>query len=206
MLKLILVDPNVGVCQAWEKYFGDLPNIQIVNDYFENLPEFDCMVSAANSFGLMDGGVDAAITRFFRTQLVRCVQERILTDFRGEQPVGTSIIVETSHSQHPFLAHTPTMRVPMTIAHTDNVYLAMWAMLLTVQHHNDTNEQNIGTVACPGLGTATGHVPFREAERQMSLAHRNFLHPPQHIDWSFATERQVSVRFGCDEGSKFPTD
>src|SRR5438067_7389940 len=32
---------------------------------FERLPEFDCMVSAANSFGLMDGGVDAAIVRFF---------------------------------------------------------------------------------------------------------------------------------------------
>jgi len=50
------------------------------------------------------------------------VQERILQDYLGEQPVGTSIIVETGHHKHPFIAHTPTMRVPMPIATTDNVY------------------------------------------------------------------------------------
>ena len=205
-MKLILVDINSGVCQAWEDYFKDLPNIEIVNGYFESLREFDCMVSAANSFGLMDGGVDAAIIRFFGVQLMHRVQQKIIVEYMGEQPVGTSMIVETDATKHPFLAHTPTMRVPLTIAHTDNVYLAMWAMLRAIHHHNETDKQKINTIACPGLGTATGHVPYGEAARQMALAYRNYLNPPTRINWTYAAERQGSIRFGGDDGFKFPTD
>ena len=43
----------------------------------------------------MDGGVDLAITNFFGVDLMKRVQERILRDYLGEQPVGTSMIVET---------------------------------------------------------------------------------------------------------------
>ncbi len=130
--KLILVDPNPPICAAWRAQFEGLPAVEVVEGRFEELPQFDCMVSAGNSFGLMDGGVDAAITRFFGEQLMRRVQERILEEYLGEQPVGTSLIVETGNSKHPYLARTPTLRVPMAIARTDNVYYAMWAMLLAV--------------------------------------------------------------------------
>lgn len=128
--KIILVAPNAELCKNWEIYFQNLPNIEIVQGYFQNLPEFDCMVSAANSFGLMDGGVDLSIIDFFGQKLMGQVQHCIIQEYLGEQPVGTSLIVETQHPKHPFIAHTPTMRLPMPISHTDNVYVAMWAMLL----------------------------------------------------------------------------
>lgn len=193
-LKLILVDPNPALIQAFKESFENLPNVEIVHGFFEKLPYFDCMVSAANSFGLMDGGVDAAITRFFGSQLMIRVQDRILAEYLGEQPVGTSIIVETGQPEHPFIAHTPTMRVPMDISLTDNVYLAMWAMLIAVYRHNRENtQQPIRSVACPGLGTATGHVPYRVAARQMALAYKNFLNPPRTINWSYADERHLAV-------------
>ncbi len=54
-MKLILADPNPLLCTAFHEHFKELSNVEIINDYFENLPEFDCMVSAANSFGLMTG-------------------------------------------------------------------------------------------------------------------------------------------------------
>jgi len=203
-LKLILVDPQPELCDAFREYFKDLPNVEIANDYFENLSEFDCMVSAANSFGLMDGGVDFAIVEFFRNGLMRRVKERIIEEYFGEQPVGTSFIVETGHPTHPFVAHTPTMRVPMGIAHTDNVYLAMWAMLRAVSHHNKSGQRSINIVACPGLGTLTGGVPFREAARQMSMAYRNFLNPPSYIDWAFADRRQSQILYGGDMGLHIP--
>jgi O-acetyl-ADP-ribose deacetylase (regulator of RNase III) len=151
------------------------------------------MVSAANSFGLMDGGVDAAITEFFGVSLMARVQQRILDEYLGEQPVGTSLIVKTGHPQHPFIAHTPTMRVPMDISGTDKVYLAMWAMLLAVRVHNGGASRPIRIVACPGLGTGTGRVPYREAARQMALAYRHFLNPPRQIDWEMAGLRHVQV-------------
>src|SRR5438105_3721460 len=102
-LKLILVDPKLGLCDAFTASFEGLPNVEIVHGYFQQLPNFDCMVSAANSFGLMDGGVDAAIIDFFGSQLMFRVQERILSEYLGEQPVGTSMIVDTDHATHPFI-------------------------------------------------------------------------------------------------------
>ncbi len=194
-MNLILIDPNPLLCEAFKEYFSYLPNVEIVNNYFEWLPEFDCMVSAANSFGLMDGGVDAAIIRFFGHSLMERVQQRILEDYLGEQPVGTSLIVETHHPKHSFIAHTPTMRVPMAIAHTDRVYLAMWAMLLAVRRHNQNAEEKINIIACPGLGTGVGRVPHSEAARQMALAYVHFLYPPKYINVQLAIEIQEQIRY-----------
>ena len=205
-LSLILVDPNPALCHEWRKAFADFPAAQIVAGYFEELPAFDCLVSPANSFGMMDGGVDGAIIHFFGVPLMRRVQRMIVEDFLGEQPVGTSVIVATGHAKHPYLAHTPTMRVPMPIARTAYVYTAMWAMLLAVRAHNRSFEasgrgaERIGAVACPGLGTGTGRVPFAEAARQMALAYQHSLAPPAGISWGFASARQDAVRFGGDLG------
>ncbi|MDZ8263591.1 macro domain-containing protein [Nostoc sp. ChiQUE01b] len=192
-MKLILVAPDSLLCAAFQQHFNYLPNVEIVNNYFEWLPDFDCVVSPANSFGMMDGGIDAAIIRFFGHSLMARVQQRILEDYLGEQPVGTSMIVETRHYKHPFLAHTPTMRVPMIIAGTDISYIAMWAMLLAVRHHNQHAKQKINTIACPGLGTGIGRVPYTEAARQMALAYDHFLYPPKHLNCIVAAERQLQI-------------
>lgn len=199
-INLILVDMNLELVREWRTQFSGLPNVDIVQGGFQELSTFDCMVSPANSFGIMDGGVDAAITRFFGYSLMDAVQRRIRDEFLGEQPVGTSIIVETGHDKHPFLAHTPTMRIPMPIARTDYVYAAMWAMLCAVHRHNLGADRRIQTVACPGLGTGTGRMPMQEAARQMALAYRCCLNPPASITWRFATERQTAVGRGGDLG------
>src|SRR5215472_3241869 len=148
--RLILVDPKRELCQCWKQQFRGLSHVEIVNGRFEELEEFDCMVSAANSFGLIDGGVDLAIICYFGVELMDRVQEKIIRDYLGEQPVGTSVIVETGNAKHPFIAHTPTMRVPMTIASTDYVFAAMWAMLVAVHQHNRQAERKISSIACPG--------------------------------------------------------
>jgi len=199
-IKLVLVDPNPSLCWEWRQQFAELSDVEVVDGPFEQLETFDCLVSPANSFGLMDGGVDGAIIRYFGDALMHRVQQMIVDEFLGEQPIGTSVIVETGHPKHPFLAHTPTMRIPMAISRTDYVYTAMWAMLLAVRKHNRTAIQRIETIACPGLGTGTGRVPFPEAARQMALAYRHFLAPPDHIHWSFASERQNAIRLGGDLG------
>lgn len=55
-ITLVLVDPFKPLIDAWQDYFADLPRVEIIHGYFEKVDEYDCMVSAANSFGLMDGG------------------------------------------------------------------------------------------------------------------------------------------------------
>lgn len=202
--RLILVDRSPDVAQALTAAFAPWPEVEAVCGVFEELPAFDCLVSAANGFGLMDGGIDGAITAFFGRDLQNRVQAHILREFRGEQPVGTSFLIETGDARHPWLAHTPTMRLPQAISRTDNVYKAMAAALRTVWRHNRTAETPIATLACPGLGTATGRVPPREAARQMALAWRWFLNPPERITWDLAEARQIEVRYGGDDGLRFP--
>ena len=61
VLNLILVAPDVSLAIAFKEAFSYLSNVEVVNDYFECLKDYDCLVSPGNSFGMMDGGIDAAI-------------------------------------------------------------------------------------------------------------------------------------------------
>ena len=204
---LVLIGPGEELCAEWRKAFDGLPDVEVVRGRFEDLRDFDCMVSAGNSFGLMDGGVDAAITRFFGPELMQRVQRVILDDWLGEQPVGTSLIVETRHPRHPFVAHTPTMRHPMTIAKMDYPYLAMRAALMAARRHNGNSAAvPIRRLACPGLGTGTGRVPPAEAARQMALAYKSVLDPPSRLDWDLASRRHREVGFFGDLGLLFPSE
>ncbi|EAX9772495.1 phage tail protein, partial [Salmonella enterica] len=83
MIKLILSAPVPAMAAAFEHSFQNTENVEIIPEPFETIPEFDCMVSAANSFGLMDGGVDAAITAYFGSQLQERVQQNIIREYLG---------------------------------------------------------------------------------------------------------------------------
>lgn len=192
-MKLILVAPNADLDAAFRTHFHYLPDVTVVNERFEWITSYDCLVSPGNYFGMMDGGIDAAIISYFGQSLMDRVQEYIFNNYLGEQPVGTSFIVETAHPQYPFLAHTPTMTVPMAIAGTDIPYVAMRAMLLAVRNHNHREVKKISTVACPGLGTGIGRVPYQEAARQMALAYESFLYPPKHLNCFVAASRQLKI-------------
>lgn len=184
--------------------FRSHPEVQVVCGRFEDLPSFDCVVTAGNSFGLMDAGMDLAVVRFFGRHVMERIQKQILEDFLGEQPVGTCIIVSTDQAAHPFVAHSPTMRVPMNIQSTDHVYLAMWAALTAVHRQNRSTNPHIDSLACPGLGTGTGAVDPIEASLQLRLAYEHFKRPPQFINPSVAQERHERVYYGGHWGFANP--
>ncbi|KAJ3182979.1 hypothetical protein HDU87_007401 [Geranomyces variabilis] len=123
--------------------------------------DFDCIVSPANSFGLMDGGADWAISYHLAggpEGLVAHVQRAILNKFAGQQPVASSFIIdveevvrsylrtpgnhfraagETNVKLPRFLAHTPTMRTPQKLGPSTTVpYDAMWSTLVAIREHN----------------------------------------------------------------------
>jgi O-acetyl-ADP-ribose deacetylase (regulator of RNase III) len=181
-----------------------VPSIEIHQGRFEDLPVYDCVATAGNSFGLMDAGMDLAVVKFFGTQLMELIQKRILEDYLGEQPVGTCIIVPSGHSSHPYVAHAPTMRIPMNISGTDHVYLATWAVLTAVHRHNRDSALKIRILACPAFGTGTGGVQPLEAGVQMRLAYEHFRRPPQHINPSVAQGRQDRVHYGGRWGFQNP--
>ncbi len=125
----------------------------------------------AETFGLMDGGVDAAITAYFGSQLQERVQQNIIREYLGEQPVGTAFVIETGNSKHPWLVHAPTMRVPLIIDGTDAVYNATRAALLAIFQHNKSagEDRKITSVALPAMGAGCGQVPPDSVARQIVL-------------------------------------
>lgn len=204
--KLILSAVSQDLFEAFKKHFAKFPQVEVVFKRFEDT-EFDCVVSAANSFGLMDGGVDQCITDYFGIQMMKRVQQEVLKQYYGEQPVGTSMIVRGNEAVVPgvknkYVAHTPTMRIPMDINKTSYVYSAMKAMLIAVEKHNqnyfenggNSDDTKIETVVCPGLGTNAGRVPAEEAAKMMSLALYHFLNPPTAISWYYATQRHAEIQ------------
>lgn len=184
-----MCDTDNWLCDEWHKYFDDMPEIKIINNCvdLENM-NYDCVVSPANSFGIMDGGFDLALVNYFGHELMKRVQDKIRAEYAGEQPVGTCLIVETGNKKHPYLAHTPTMRIPRIIKEYDTIYNAMRAMLLEVRKYPD-----IKTVLCTGLGTATGKVPPAVAAKQMYMAYQSVIQPPQQIDWDTAVNIEQNL-------------
>ncbi|MDM9582285.1 hypothetical protein [Nostoc sp. GT001] len=53
-------------------------------------------------------------------------------------------------------------------------------------------------IACPGLGTGIGRVPYTEVAKQMALAYDHFLYPPKHLNCIVAAERQLQIWEGGD--------
>lgn len=189
-MQLILVDRSSDLCRAWTRVFAGT-DVQIVHGDFTSVPEYDCVVSPANSFGLMDGGFDQALTEYFGPRLQQEVQRRIRDQYLGEQPVGTCLMVATPSDHHPWIAHAPTMRVPMSVATTENAYLAMRAVLVAAHHHNyQRTNYRIETLLCPGLATATGRMPVLEAARQMRAAYDSVQDVPSELNWQVADEFQ----------------
>ncbi len=203
-MQLVLVDRSKEFCDAVRGQFRAHPEVQIAHGRFEDLPSFDCVVTAGNSFGLMDAGMDLAVVRFFGRRVMERIQKLILDDYLGEQPVGTCIVVPTDHAAHPYVAHAPTMRVPMNIRGTDHVYLALWATLIAVHRHNRSESRTIDSLACPGLGTGTGGMDPLEAALQLRLAYEHYQRPPQFLNPSLAQQRQERVYYGGHWGFTQP--
>lgn len=169
MLKIHLRDINNEITSAWELVFAGLPDVQVSCGNILERPA-DAIVSPANSFGFMDGGIDAAFVGYFGAALEDSLRAVINEQHYGELPVGQAIVHSTQHANIPFLVCAPTMRVPGEISDTVNVYLAFRAALIAVTSHNRKGA-SIRTLLVPGMGTGIGQVPVGRAARQMRHAY-----------------------------------
>lgn len=197
-IDLWLIHPEAEMCDAFRDRFDGLPRVRVMQSRFEDLPPHDCFVTAANAFGIMNAGIDAAVIRFHGNDLMRRVQYRVLDEYLGEQPIGTSFIQPTGTPNYPYIAHSPTMRVPGSIAGTDKVYAATWASLIAVYRHKAQGPADIESVVFPAMGAGFGGVPFDEVARQMSVAYRHYLSPPHRMDWDMVADRQRAIHYDGD--------
>ncbi len=157
-------------------------DVVLVNDSFQSFMtknKVQCVVSPANAFGLMDGGYDLAITEWYGNQLQDRVQEYIIKNFFGEQPVGTSFIIETNRDNQ-YLIHTPTMQTPQLIKDPRVIYQCMRSTLI------EARKNNIESILIPMFGGSCGRVKPQIVAKMMWAAYTQLKSAPQEIDWRYA--------------------
>ncbi|KAI9140562.1 hypothetical protein BKA69DRAFT_1175859 [Paraphysoderma sedebokerense] len=186
--KVTFINRDANIVAAFQKSLdiAHIPRgitVEVKLQDFNDLQEpFDCVVSPANSIGHGDGGFDDVLWEYFGHDFFPVkVQSMIVEKYGGEQPIGTSEIVRTGHPKIPYVAHAPTMYLPDIIKDTQNAYIAMWAIMLSVYQHNlnvlrNLNGQDkfISSVLCTTLGTGVGAMRPNVAAEQHIRALTNF--------------------------------
>ena len=126
--------------------------------------EAQVIVNAANSHGLMGGGV-AGIIRRAAGSIVEDEARR-----QAPIPVGQAVLTSGGRTRFAAIIHAPTMPEPSMRIPVENVRLATRAAFRLA------DEQGFVSLAIPGMGTGVGRVAPEEAAQGMVEEIREF-HP-----------------------------
>ena len=89
--------------KAWREIFGRQAGFTIdQGDIFDGT-KADALVSPAQSFDFMDGGIDAVYEFKFGTQIPERLRDHIKAEWDGEIPVGQAAIIPTDDQDFPYL-------------------------------------------------------------------------------------------------------
>ena len=198
-MEIILTARDDRLADAWEREFEGVTRIRVHRGSIFDV-SCDAVVSPANSFGFMDGGIDALYMDRFGDDIQMKLRRLILDHHHGELLIGNAALVETGHPDQPYLIAAPTMRVPMVLDETTiNPYLATRAVLLLVKkgliitgrHTGQGVASHVKTIAFPGMGTGIGRVPPAICARQMRAAVREVMFDQYRMptSWAEASER-----------------
>jgi len=165
--KVYLRDSKPELVTYWKQYFHAF-DIDIAQSDILGI-KADAIVSPANSFGFMDGGIDLHYRNKFGMNSEKLVQKNIDLHYYGELAVGEALSIPLRNQSFKYLIVAPTMRLPMRVDNTMNPYLSFRAALLKAKY------LGIDSIACPGMGTGTGQACLEMVARQMLVAYVNVV-------------------------------
>jgi len=156
-MKLYFRDYNAALIEELRTRFdAQKEDVEFSCDDIFLGPPVDAIVSPANSFGYMDGGIDRVYCTKLGWQVQDNVQAEIAKRPFKELLIGQAIVAPTGSDLVKWIIAAPTMRLP-GVTQQYCVYLAMRAAMYEAL--------TFKAVACPGLGTLTGRVhPTHAAE------------------------------------------
>ena len=170
-IQIYLLDHNPEIINEWSKAFEDDKEIIVIEDKFKHFMDthdIECVVSPANAWGIMSGGYDLAITNYYGDALQRSVQKYINHNLYGEQPVGTSIILDIPKTRQK-LIHTPTMQISIPIKDSFVVYQCMRTTLMTAL------DNNIKSIVIPAFGGDCGKISPKVVATKMKEAYDQII-------------------------------
>lgn len=212
---------NQALAATWPTHAQWL-KISTIHESLRNLPDenqFDLIVSPTNSYGILDGGFDDAISRTFclpthhHRALTNAAQRKLYDQWRGFAPPGSCTLVQmpvelqkTNRWGCKHLALCPTMRVPsIAIWNREVVYESVWSLMCEIDRWNypaggdSRANDRINKILTTPLATGTGRVDPDTWARQLVLALKHFsdaLEKPQRwskLEWTDLGEEVTEV-------------
>lgn len=159
-LTVHLRDQNPEMVKTWQAFFGRNPKVDISEGNIFDL-DVAVLVSPANSFGIMEGGLAEQLNKLADGQFESRVRKLIQDKFAGELPVGSAEIITTKLDKPRLAIIAPTTRVPIRMTNANvNPYLATRAALRTLaayirQERDEKGSTDIDSVAFAGMGAGT---------------------------------------------------
>ncbi|MBB3662534.1 O-acetyl-ADP-ribose deacetylase (regulator of RNase III) [Prauserella sediminis] len=168
--EVVLCAVDEPLALAWESAAGKVSGPVSVHHGSVLDVGAHAVVSPANSYGWMRGGIDAMYAKAF-PGIEQRVRSAVLAYHGGELPVGEALAVPTGEPTPAWLISAPTMREPGEQLPPDTVhpYLAAKAVfMLWAEGTADPAEGSDGTDGANGA-VAGGAVPLREAVTTIAL-------------------------------------
>lgn len=178
-VRFIFVCPTAEYVEQMRNLFKNDTNWDFKVGVFQYIEGYDTLVTAGNSYGIMDGGIDLAVRDYFQPGIQTQVQDAILDDYFGILPVGTTVVIQAKGKQYSQLIYAPTMRVPMDIRKTNNVFYASIATFRTVAQL----ETPPSGVVIPAFGALTGRMSPDEMAKQIRAGWAQSTHLFTHRTW-----------------------
>ena len=173
-LTLVLCAVSEPLADAWDAAVDGRPDVLVHRGSVLEV-RAEAVVSPANSYGWMRGGIDAVYAKAFPA-IEQQVRSAVLAYHGGELPVGEALIVPTGAPAPEWLICAPTMREPGELLPPDTVhpYLAARAVLRLWRDgtldHGEPVRAAVHTIALPGMGTGVGGVSPQTCARQVIAA------------------------------------
>lgn len=155
-MQIKFFDFNKNVVDAFELFFKDVENVEVLNCDISKLPKVDYLVTAGNSFGWMTGGIDLAVRNLFGIGIQDDVQSAIIRYANGKLPIGNSIILNLRNNNIcNSLIYLPTMETPQQVSDR-YVFIVFYSLMAHLIDNGLLSPET--TVAIPGLCCGTGGV------------------------------------------------
>jgi O-acetyl-ADP-ribose deacetylase (regulator of RNase III) len=75
-MKFYFIDTNKDLVEAWTKTFQGISAVNVIHDDIFSHPS-DALISPANSYGFMNGGIDFAISKNLGWHIEKKLQAKI---------------------------------------------------------------------------------------------------------------------------------
>lgn len=187
-IKIVIIDINKENINVFSNVFKDYKNIECICGDVVKYQDVNniALISPANCFGYMNGGIDRTYSKIMYRGLenkVRNLYKQYGFEYQPNRhivKIGSSITVKIDNLSNQYLICAPTMFLPQDVSTTNNAFKAFYAVLCAI----DKSGIQIDTIVTPPFCTGTGKMNPVEAANQMLQAILYFMKNGRMLDKS----------------------